>query len=65
LTSLPEISKPETLTVSDEKNFANEIEIKSVEMPLISIIIPIYGQLNYTLRCLASIEKTSLELISR
>lgn len=33
----------------------NEIEITSSDKPLISVIIPIYGKIEYTLRCLASI----------
>jgi GT2 family glycosyltransferase/ubiquinone/menaquinone biosynthesis C-methylase UbiE len=35
--------------------FAKSIEILVSQKPLISIIIPIYGQIDYTLRCLASI----------
>lgn len=35
--------------------FAKTIEIATSQKPLVSIIIPIYGQIDYTLRCLASI----------
>lgn len=33
----------------------DEIEIPSSDNPLVSVIIPIYGKVDYTLRCLASI----------
>lgn len=36
-------------------DFAKTIEISTSHHPLVSVIIPIYGQIDYTLRCLASI----------
>ncbi len=36
-------------------HFAKSIKIPSSHNPLISVIIPIYGKVDYTLRCLASI----------
>ncbi|VVE85893.1 glycosyltransferase [Pandoraea sputorum] len=36
---------------------ASVIELPLAPQPLVSIIIPIYGQIGYTVRCLASIQK--------
>ncbi len=36
-----------------------DIKFKSFLEPIVSIIIPVYGQLDYTLRCLASISKNT------
>lgn len=57
----PELAPPVTEQAAPEKivnpvDFAKTIEIPVWESPLVSVIIPVYGQLDYTLRCLASIE---------
>ena len=48
---------PETTTdeLGDLFAFAERLEIPSSNKPKVSIIIPIYGQIEYTLRCLESI----------
>jgi GT2 family glycosyltransferase len=40
---------------TDPVNFARTIKIPTTENPLVSVVIPIYGKIDYTLRCLASI----------
>jgi GT2 family glycosyltransferase/glycosyltransferase involved in cell wall biosynthesis len=41
--------------ISDLSSAARRIELKTSLQPLVSIIIPVYGQCEYTLRCLLSI----------
>jgi GT2 family glycosyltransferase len=41
-----------------QSNFDNQIQIPSSETPLISIIIPIFGKIDYTWQCLTSIADT-------
>ncbi len=41
--------------IANPVDFAKSIEIPVSENPLVSVIIPVYGQIDYTLRCLASI----------
>lgn len=36
---------------------AHGLDLPLADMPLVSVIIPIYGQIGYTIRCLASIQK--------
>ena len=36
---------------------AQGLDLPLADMPLVSVIIPIYGQIGYTIRCLASIQK--------
>ena len=36
-------------------DFAKSLEMPTSQSPLVSVVIPIYGQIDYTLRCLASI----------
>lgn len=36
-------------------DFAKSLEMPASQSPLVSVVIPIYGQIDYTLRCLASI----------
>jgi len=35
--------------------FAKALKMPTSQSPLVSVVIPIYGQIDYTLRCLASI----------
>ena len=53
--------------MSDPAEFAKTVEILSSPQPLVSVIIPIYGKIDYTLRCLASIAenppRTAFEVI--
>lgn len=42
--------------VSDHFENAKTIEINSSDSPLVSVVIPIYGKVGYTLNCLASIQ---------
>ena len=51
--SVAEQAMPEQ--IANPVEFAASIEIPAWDTPLVSFIIPIYGQLDYTLRCLASI----------
>ena len=41
--------------IANPVDFAKSIEIPVSQNPLVSVIIPVYGQIDYTLRCLASI----------
>ncbi|MCX5848707.1 MAG: glycosyltransferase [Deltaproteobacteria bacterium] len=41
--------------IDDMTTSASNLEIKTASQPVVSIIIPVYGQCDYTLRCLASI----------
>ena len=43
------------LTISDPEATARSICLSTSEQPLVSIIIPVYGQCQYTLKCLLSI----------
>ena len=53
--------------LSDNYTYLNLLKEKLSKTPLVSIIIPIYGKLNYTLQCIISIAKnlpkTSFEII--
>ncbi len=40
---------------ADPADFAKKIEIHVSPNPLVSVIVPVYGKVDYTLRCLASI----------
>jgi GT2 family glycosyltransferase/glycosyltransferase involved in cell wall biosynthesis len=41
--------------INNPVDFAKAIEMPNSQSPLVSVVIPIYGQIDYTLRCLASI----------
>lgn len=43
------------LQITDKDAFADNIALNVSSQPIVSIIIPIYGKCDYTLRCLASI----------
>lgn len=51
------VTEPIDLTFQEELDLAKSIKLNTSATPLISVIIPIYGQCNYTLLCLASIAK--------
>ncbi|MEO6292390.1 MAG: class I SAM-dependent methyltransferase [Burkholderiaceae bacterium] len=51
---------PEKITNPVE--FAKSVEISLSPSPTVSIIIPVYGQIDYTLRCLASIAEHSTQV---
>jgi len=51
------VTEPIDLTFQEELDLAKGITLNTSATPLISVIIPIYGQCNYTLLCLASIAK--------
>jgi GT2 family glycosyltransferase len=55
---LPSALKITRREFSDPHEFAKSIVIPLSENPLISVIIPIYGKIEYTLRCLDSIALT-------
>lgn len=42
-------------TPSEQIRLAKNIKLKTSDEPLVSVIIPIYGKIDYTLNCLASI----------
>ena len=53
----------ETLPINSEKNIETPLKISMIQFsvhkkPLVSIIIPVYGQIRYTLACLESIAQT-------
>ena len=49
------VNLPEQKQFDDSEIFAKTIIFPISKKPLVSVIIPIYGQIDYTLRCLASI----------
>lgn len=51
------VIEPIDLTFQEEFDLAGTITLNTSSRPLISVVIPIYGQCNYTLLCLASIAK--------
>lgn len=61
-----QVTNPEISTDSQSVR-AVGIEIPAADNPLVSVIIPIYGKIDYTLRCLASIAahptQTAFEVI--
>lgn len=54
LLSMPSPSQALTTNVTEAPD-ARTIRIQSHEKPLVSVIFPVYGKVEYTLRCLASI----------
>ncbi len=52
---IPVINEGHNDELIDLLSFAERINITSSTEPLVSVIIPIYGQIQYTLRCLESI----------
>ena len=52
---LPDTEQAVPEHIANPVDFAKSIEIPISENPLVSVIIPVYGQIDYTLRCLASI----------
>jgi O-antigen biosynthesis protein len=57
--TLPVMKQAMPAQFSNASDFAKTIEISGSQNPLVSIVIPIYGQIDYTLRCLASIALNS------
>ncbi len=48
-------SVAEIYTVDNLQAFAGSLDLPLPERPVVSVIIPVYGQVEFTLRCLASI----------
>jgi O-antigen biosynthesis protein len=55
LPSFPALVLPVTKQIGNPADFAKTLAIPASQNPIISVIIPVYGQIDYTLRCLASI----------
>lgn len=53
--TLPVMKQAMPEQFANPADFAKTIEIRTSQSPLVSIVIPIYGKIDYTLRCLASI----------
>jgi GT2 family glycosyltransferase/glycosyltransferase involved in cell wall biosynthesis len=58
--TIPSLAMPTTEQIASVQcappsTFLHSIEIPSSSNPLVSIIIPVFGQMSFTLRCLASI----------
>ena len=53
--ALSQVELREKKQFEDSEVFAKTINVPISKKPLVSVIIPIYGQIDYTLRCLASI----------
>jgi len=51
------VKKKIDLIPEDQTPAAESITVLTSEQPLVSIIIPVYGKLDFTLRCIASIAK--------
>ncbi|MEC5216763.1 GT2 family glycosyltransferase/SAM-dependent methyltransferase/glycosyltransferase involved in cell wall biosynthesis [Actimicrobium sp. GrIS 1.19] len=56
--STPAFVKPKAVEIVDPLAFARLIALPVFDAPAVSVIIPIYGKVDYTLRCLASIADT-------
>lgn len=54
--SIPRSDATTSGSVSTSAIRATDIALQCSEMPVVSVIIPVYGQIDYTLRCLASIQ---------
>jgi O-antigen biosynthesis protein len=55
---LPAAPAVTAVPVADEMlQVASTVELPLSPQPLVSVIIPVYGQIGYTVRCLASIQK--------
>jgi GT2 family glycosyltransferase/glycosyltransferase involved in cell wall biosynthesis len=65
--STNKIQKSNKITIDDLFEIAKSLHFKKVATPQISIIIPIYGQISYTVKCLKSISdflpKCTIEII--
>ena len=57
--TFPVLVLPVMKQIDNPLDFAKTIEIPASQNPLVSVIIPVYGQIDYTLRCLASIAENS------
>jgi GT2 family glycosyltransferase/SAM-dependent methyltransferase len=55
LPSFPLLALPVIKPIGNPLDFAKSIYIPVSQNPIVSVIIPVYGQIDYTLRCLASI----------
>lgn len=53
---LPIIKQAILLKIDNPVDFAKTVKISSSNAPRVSVIIPVFGEIEYTLRCLASIE---------
>jgi GT2 family glycosyltransferase/glycosyltransferase involved in cell wall biosynthesis len=53
--TLPAIRQTTLKQFANRADFAKTIKIPISQSPIVSVIIPIYGKIDYTLRCLASI----------
>jgi GT2 family glycosyltransferase/ubiquinone/menaquinone biosynthesis C-methylase UbiE len=52
---IPNVVSLQNTQAINQPELISKIEIPTYQKPLISIIIPVYGQIDYTLRCLNSI----------
>ena len=59
LMSPTQIKQIECIKIVNPLEFAESIKINSSHFPQVSIIVPIFGKIEYTLRCLASIAENS------
>ena len=57
--ALPEVSQAMPMESLNQVEFVKTIDLPTSENPYVSIIIPIYGQIDYTLRCLSSIAENA------
>jgi len=55
LPSFPALVLPVMQQIGNPADFAKMLVIPASQNPIVSVIIPVYGQIDYTLRCLASI----------
>jgi GT2 family glycosyltransferase len=57
--ALPAISQAMPVESLNHTDFVKNINLPTTDNPCVSIIIPIYGQVDYTLRCLSSIAENA------
>ena len=57
--SWPQNKQTKHLKITNPLEFAESIKINSSQVPQVSIVIPVFGKIEYTLRCLASIAESS------
>ncbi len=61
--TFPVLVLPVMKQIGNPLDFAKTIEIPTSQNPMVSVIIPVYGQIDYTLRCLASIAENSPQAV--
>ena len=60
--TLPVIKRVLSKTIANPAELAKTIQIPVTSNPMVTVIIPVYGEIDYTLRCLASIAANQTQI---